>query len=65
MTIGLTMPEAERKRWRVVRLDSYADITGEILFADELTGEVKTKDYGGFEKSYVLGEHAIRIIRKS
>jgi hypothetical protein len=64
MSIDPTMPEAERKRWRVVRLDSYSDIPGEIMFADELTGEVKMKDYGGFERSYAFGSGAIKIIRK-
>ena len=64
MIIDPTMPEMERRRWRVVRLDSYTDIPGEVLFADELTGEVKTRGRGGFEHYYTLGEHGIRIIRK-
>ena len=48
MTIDPAMPEIERRRWRVVRLDSYSDIPGEFLFADELTGEIKTRGHGGF-----------------
>ena len=64
MTIDLTMPEAERRRWRVVRLDNYSDIPGEILSADELTGEVTAKDYGGQERFYTLGERGIRVIRR-
>ena len=64
MMIDPTMPEQERRRWRVVRLDSYAVVPGEILFADELTGEVKTMDYGGNEYFYTFGRHGIRILRK-
>jgi hypothetical protein len=36
--IGSAQSEAERARWRVVRLDSYASLEGQILHADVDTG---------------------------
>jgi hypothetical protein len=57
-------PSLERKRWRVVRLDSFADIPGQILSADDQTGEVTMRDQGGEETSYSLGRHAIRLVRR-
>ncbi len=64
MTIDPSIPEDERKRWRVVRLDSCADLPGEVLAADDQTGEVTMRDHGGEETSYSLGRHAIRLIRR-
>jgi hypothetical protein len=62
MKIDPAMAEAERSRWRVVRLDTCEDVPGEILSADEQTGEVKMADLGGEERSYSLGQHGIRLL---
>jgi hypothetical protein len=64
MKIDSDMLEEERQGWRVVRLDSFADIPGQILSADDQTGEVKMKNPRGEERSYSLGQHAIRLIRR-
>ena len=32
-------PTDDKKKWKVVRTDSYADVPGEIVIADETTGE--------------------------
>ena len=29
----------ERRRWKIVRTDTYTDVPGEIISADEATGE--------------------------
>src|SRR5260370_1390796 len=64
MMIDPSLPEDERKRWRVERLDSCADHPGEVLSADDQTGEVRMRDQGGEETSYSLGQDAIRLIRR-
>lgn len=50
------------KHYVAVRLDSYLNAhQGELILADEDTGEVKWKDKTGVERSLTLGGHAIRI----
>ena len=29
----------DKRRWKIVRTDNYTDVTGEIVTADETTGE--------------------------
>ena len=65
MKIDPAMAEAERKRWRVVRLDTCEDVPGEILAADEQTGEVKLKIHEGEERSYSFGQQGIRLLPRS
>lgn len=57
--------EGEAAKGRcAVRLDSFMNVNqGELLLADEDTGEVKWKDRAGVETSVTLGPHAIRILR--
>ena len=53
---------AEAKaRWKIVRTDSYADVPGEIITADEETGECSVKD-AGETKELKLGPGGIKII---
>ena len=55
------------KDCRVVRLDSFADVVpakGELISADDQTGEVVFKDATGEEKRLTLGLHAIRILTR-
>lgn len=50
------------KLYVAVRLDSYLNAhQGELVLADEDSGEVRWKDKTGEEKRAVLGAHAIRI----
>jgi hypothetical protein len=54
------------KEHYVVRLDSYATVNqGELVEADEATGLVRFRDKAGETKSVTLGEHNIRILRKT
>ena len=61
MKITSDMPEAERKRYKLVRTDSLADVPGPIVTADEMTGEC-TVVVAGEHKQYNLGPRGIRII---
>ena len=37
---------------------------GELLMADDITGEVRWKDRTGETRSKTMGSHAIRILRR-
>ncbi len=53
---------ADQKRlWRIVRTDTYEDVPGEIVAADEATGEcsVKVRDE---TKSLNFGPGGIRLV---
>jgi len=53
----------DAKRYRVVRLDSFAEANrGELISADDATGIVVYRDATGEEKTVTLGQHAIRIV---
>lgn len=65
--LNLIDPVAERARWRVVRLDTFAVLPGVILSADVETGlalmQVRPKteqDLG--QEEFALGAHCIRIV---
>jgi hypothetical protein len=40
----------DKRKWKIVRLDKHEDVPGEIVAADEETGECKVK-IGGEEKT--------------
>lgn len=51
--------------YRAVRLDNFENANkGELVMADDMTGEVHYKDQAGETKVLKLGEHAIRILAK-
>ena len=53
----------EAKRWNAVRLDSFRNVNeGELVSADDQTGDVSWKDKTGEVKTLTLGLHAIRLI---
>jgi hypothetical protein len=55
----------DAKLYNAVRLDDFRNANlGELLLADDQSGEVSWKDSTGNTKSLTLGAHAIRIIRK-
>lgn len=64
MKIDTTMPEDERKRWHAVRLDSLSDLPGLLVSADEQTGDATMKDKAGEQKTYNLGAHSLRLVRR-
>ena len=53
----------DKARWKIVRTDTYTDVPGEILSADEATGEcclqVKTET-----KTLSFGPGGIKIIKR-
>ena len=51
--------------FNAVRLDSFENANkGTLVSADSETGEVRYLDVTGEEKRLVLGDHAIRILKK-
>lgn len=51
----------EKRRWKIVRTEDYTDIAGDIISADEATGECCVQ-VGGETKSLSLGPHGMRIV---
>jgi hypothetical protein len=51
----------DKRRWKIVRTDTYTDVPGEIISADELTGEACVS-VGGETKSYSFGPFGMRIV---
>jgi hypothetical protein len=55
---------ADQKRlWKIVRTDDYTDVEGEIVTADEDTGECSVQ-IGGETKTFSFLPGGIRIIRR-
>jgi hypothetical protein len=52
--------EAKRK-WKIVRTDSYADVEGEIITANHETGECCIQ-VAGETKTFNFGPQGIRIV---
>lgn len=51
----------DKSRWKIVRTDNYTDVPGEILAADEATGECSLS-ISGETKTLSFGPGGIRII---
>jgi hypothetical protein len=51
----------DKKRWKIVRTDNYAEVPGEIVTADETTGECSFH-VGGETKTLSFGPGGIRIV---
>ena len=62
MKIDSSMSEEQRSRYKIVRLDSFDDLDGLIVSADEQEGTATLKDKSGEDKSYSLGPHGIMIL---
>lgn len=54
-------PEAERRRWRVVRLDTHQQVAGDLISADADSGLV-SMTVAGERKDHNFGPGAIAII---
>jgi hypothetical protein len=53
----------DKRRWKVVRTVDYSDVRGEILTADEATGECCLQ-VGAETKTLSFGPGGIRIVGK-
>lgn len=52
-------------RYNAVRLDSCENVNkGPLVSADDVTGTVVYRDAAGEPKTVVLGDHAIRLVRR-
>jgi hypothetical protein len=51
----------EKRHWKIVRTDDYTDVVGDIITADELTGECCIQ-VGNETKSLNFGPRGIRIV---
>lgn len=60
MVIESWHDNGEKSRWRIVRTDDYSDVPGEILSANEQTGDCILL-VGGEPKSLRFGSGGIRI----
>jgi hypothetical protein len=61
MKINSSQSAEIRARWKIVRKDSYKDVPGEIMEADETTG-VCTILIGGESKKMEFGANSIVIL---
>jgi hypothetical protein len=52
---------SDKARWKLVRTDNYTDVPGEIITADEDTGECCVQ-VGGETKTLSLGPRGFRIV---
>jgi hypothetical protein len=62
--IAQDLPEAERRRWRIVRLDTHETVPGLILSADCDTGACTMRGPAPEPTQYDLGPGGIAIIGK-
>jgi hypothetical protein len=51
----------DKRRWKIVRTDNYTDVPGEIVTADETTGECSVQ-VSGETKTLSFGAGGIRIV---
>jgi hypothetical protein len=51
----------DKRRWKIVRTDNYSDVSGEIITADEATGECCLQ-VGSETKTLSFGPRGIRIV---
>jgi len=52
---------AMKRRWKIVRLDTFTDVPGEIIAADDVTGDCCLQ-VGGQPQAMSFGPLAIRIV---
>jgi hypothetical protein len=63
MKIESWYSKEDRSRWKIVRTNNYADVPGEILAADEATGECSLH-VDGQVKTLNFGPGGIKICAK-
>ena len=51
----------EKARWKIVRTDTFVDVPGDIVTADEVTGECSMHN-NGETKTLNFGAGGIRIV---
>jgi hypothetical protein len=51
----------DKARWKLVRTDDYSEVKGEIITADEASGECCVR-VGGETKTLSLGPRGVRIV---
>ena len=54
---------ADKSLWKIVRTDDYTDVPGEIVTADEATGECSVR-VGDETKPLSFGPDGIRIVSR-
>ncbi len=64
MIIEASADAGTKTRWKLVRRDDFRDIDGQIVHADEQTGECSVS-VNGETKNYSLGEGGLRITRRA
>ncbi|MBV8118364.1 MAG: hypothetical protein JO081_00305 [Alphaproteobacteria bacterium] len=55
-------PESDRRRYKVVRLDTHQDVPGLILSASVETGTCMMRAGSGEAKEYNFGPYGLRIV---
>ena len=63
MKIETWQADDVKAKWKIVRTDTYTDVTGEILSADEATGECCLR-VNAETKTLSFGPGGIKIIRR-
>jgi hypothetical protein len=63
MKLELSHDEGKWRRWKVVRLDTYTDVPGEIVTADDASGECMMNIAG--EKKTLSFACGIKIVPKA
>jgi hypothetical protein len=53
----------DKRRWKIVRTDNYTEVPGEIVVADEATGECSVI-VAGETKTLSFGPRGIRIVER-
>jgi hypothetical protein len=63
MKLGSEHSPEDKRRLKIVRTDNYEDVPGEILTADEVTGECCLQ-VSGVTKKLSFGPRGIRIVQR-
>jgi hypothetical protein len=63
MKLDASHSAADKARWKIVRTHDYADVPGEIISADDATGECCLV-VGGATKTLCFGLGGMRIGRR-
>jgi len=61
MKLESWLSSEDKRRWKIVRTDDYTDLPGEIITADEATGECSML-VRGETKTLSFGPGGIRIV---
>jgi hypothetical protein len=61
MKIESSMPAEQKRGWKLIRTDNYTDVPGEIITADEASGECCLQ-VGDATKTLSFGPRGIRIV---